>query len=49
MGRMYDSNACIKVKHGSYECKLDGSEITTENTKALDDYKNWTAKRGVDE
>lgn len=46
---MSNDFTCIKVKHGSYECKLDGSEITTGNTKALDDYKNWIAKRGVDE
>ena len=42
-------NKCIKVKHGSYECKNDGSEITEDTVKALDDYKNWIAKRGVDE
>ena len=38
---------CIKVKHGSYECYEDGSEITEKNTYCFDDMKRWIAKRGV--
>ncbi len=46
---MNNAGECIKVKHGSYECRKNGEEITKETVKVLNDYENWIVKRGVDD
>lgn len=43
-----DNTECIKVKHGGYECRKDGSEITKETVHSFNDFENWVAKRGVE-
>lgn len=46
---MNNVGECIKVKHGGYQCRNNGEEITEETVKVLNDYENWIAKRGVDD
>lgn len=43
-----DNTECIKVKHGGYECRKDGSEITKETVHSFNDFDEWVAKRGVE-
>lgn len=43
-----DNDKCIKVKHGSYECYKDGSDITEDTVKDFNDFENWKTKRSVE-
>lgn len=46
---VFDNDKCIKVKHQGFETYNDGREITKENVKSLDDFKDWITAKKVPE